>query len=90
MVGCMGNGSFHNGTDIRMVRICPILPVRTRLTALKNVGIDRNSLSVRKTHPAFAAASARIRPWATHNPIGFSQQTSLPARMAAKAAGTCQ
>ena len=40
---------------------------------MNQVGIERNSLSVRNTHLALAAASARIRPWAMHSPIGFSQ-----------------
>ncbi len=90
MAGCMGSGVFQHGATVRIVLSCPILPVRTRLTALNQVGIERNSLSVRNTHLALAAASARIRPWAMHSPIGFSQQTSLPARIAARAMGTCQ
>ena len=73
-----------------MVLSCPILPVRTRLTALKKPGMDRNSLSVRNTHLDLATALARVRPWAMHSPIGFSQATSLPALIAARAMGTCQ
>ena len=90
MVGCMGSGSFQHGATVRMVLSCPILPVRTRLTALNHGGIERNSLSVRNTHLALAAASARMRPCAMHSPIGFSQATSLPAWIAARAMGTCQ
>ena len=69
---------------------CPILPVRTRLTALYHRGIERNSLSVRNTHLASAAASAKMRPCEMQSPIGFSQATSLPALMEARAMGTCQ
>ena len=88
MVGCIGKGLFQQGAAVRIAFSCPILPVRTKLTALYHKGIERNSLSVRKTHPAFAAASARMRPCLTHKPIGFSQATSFPALTAARAMGT--